>query len=104
LKFKDGVQGFGLQLEMRTVLKTADSIWREFGQELVVTETVGGTHSAGSLHYYGYAVDLRTNYFSDEEKKKVLGRMHTELPEGYDVILHSTHMHVEYDAIKSTLR
>ena len=36
----------------------------------MITETLGGEHSAGSLHYYGYAVDLRIRYFTESEKRR----------------------------------
>lgn len=103
MKFKEGVSGFGLQIEMRKALMYCDTLWKKFGQELVITSTVDGSHSAGSLHYYGYAFDCRINYFTEDQKKEIYERMIEELPGEYDVILHSTHIHVEYDAIKRTL-
>ena len=65
---KEGVLLHGLKLEMRTALMTAERIWKSFGQELVVTSALDGTHAACSLHYYGYALDFRSRYFSEKEK------------------------------------
>lgn len=89
-----------IDIRMRPVLIAADKIWRNHGQELVVTAGLDGVHSAGSLHYYGLALDFRTRYFDEatrervaEELKKAFGK--TGL--FYDVVSHSTHIHVEYD-------
>lgn len=97
MRLKKGVVMQGLQECMRPVLIAAEKIWNSYGKELVITETLGSIHSAGSWHYYGKALDLRTRYFSNgqctlivEELKKVLGY-------DYDVVMHGTHMHVEHD-------
>ena len=101
MKIKEGASLIGLKLEMRPVLIEADAIWRELGQELVITSGTDGEHSAGSLHYYGYAVDLRIRYFTQEEKYKAFSELVSALEfDGYDIYLHDTHIHVEYDAIK----
>ena len=88
-----------LKLEMRPVLIAADKVWKKHGRELVITCTGGGVHSPGSLHYYGYAIDLRTNYFGTEQVKEVARDLISELPDGFQVIVERTHIHVEYDAI-----
>lgn len=69
MQIKSGVVMSGLRLCMRPVLIFADEIWRKHDQELVITSALDGVHSAGSFHYYGFAVDFRTRYFSDVEKK-----------------------------------
>jgi hypothetical protein len=76
----------------------AEKIWREHMQELVVTSGLEGTHSAGSLHYYGYALDFRTRYFTDYEKEVVQKELQKALSydNSYRVILEKTHMHVEW--------
>ena len=102
MEIKKGVQLAGLQIEMRPVLMSADVIWRDLGRAegVTVTCTTDGVHSAGSLHPYGYAVDLRTNYFDPQQVRQAGARLRNTLPHGYDVILHSTHIHVEYDMAK----
>ena len=97
MKIKDDVIMAGLKLEMRKVLVCADNIWKDLGQELVITAALDGTHSAGSFHYYGYAVDLRSRYFSEEEKHVAASRLQSDLGDDYDVIVHSSHIHAEYD-------
>jgi len=89
----------GLQLEMRKVLIKADRIWKQKGQTLVVTSTTDGVHSPESLHPYGYAVDLRTRYFDIADHGHIAFLLERQLGNKYDVIVHKTHIHVEYDAI-----
>jgi len=97
LKIKDGVKIQGLHISMQPILKAAGHIWSQLGQELVVTCGMDGMHSAGSLHYYGRAVDLRTRYFDDSEKNVAQQALQEALGECYDVVLEDSHMHVEYD-------
>ena len=97
MEIKSGAILIGLDINIRPALVEADRIWKATGQELVVTSGLDGTHSAGSLHYYGRAVDFRTRYFSLEEREMVLAAMRASLSDDFDIILHSSHMHVEYD-------
>lgn len=101
MKIKNGVVLAGLKIEMRPVLIKADKIWKNAGQELVITAGLEGEHSAGSLHYYGDAVDLRTRYFGGDTKREVAASLKKELGSEYDVIVHKTHIHVEYDHAKN---
>ena len=100
MKIKDGVKIQGLHIGMQPVLKNAGSIWEALGEELVITCGMNGMHSAGSLHYYGRAVDLRTWYFSDKDKLEAQRLLQLALGEDYDVVLEDTHMHCEYDPPK----
>jgi len=97
MQIKEGVNIRGLNVKMRHVLRAADGIWENCGQELVVTAGLDGKHSKWSLHYYGMAVDLRSRYFSEATKKIAADALQEELGSDYDVVLHSTHIHVEYD-------
>ena len=83
---------------MRPALIGAEEIWEDHGETLVVTCGLDGTHSAGSLHYYGLALDFRTNYFSDQTKKEVARKLQEFLGDDFDVVLESTHLHVEFDS------
>ena len=100
LRIKEGVSLAGLRPEMRTALIWADKVWNQHGEELCVTCHMEGEHGVGSLHYSGYALDLRTRNFGKTEAKIVADKLRESLPEGYDVVLESNHIHVEYDAIK----
>ena len=93
-----------LQPSMRPAIKTVCNVYVEYGQkEVVVTAgnecwTVKGVwiHSPGSLHPYGLAIDIRTRVFSSEDKLIVYKALRDILkPLGFDVVMHSTHIHIE---------
>jgi len=102
MKIKEGANIQGIDIRMRPALIEAERIWKQYGQDEGVTVTSGldGTHSAGSLHYYGLAVDFRTRYWSPETAYKVYHQLKKKLREisiNFDVIFHKSHIHVEYD-------
>lgn len=104
MQIKDSsVKIHGLQIQMLPVLKNAGHIWKDMGEELVVTSARDGIHSAGSLHYYGYAVDFRSRYFSRRGVGIVANRLRDTLGSDYQVIVHSTHIHVEYEKAKDLI-
>lgn len=91
---KEGVVLAGLQIEMRPVMQQAALIWGHQGKyNLRITSGTEGSHSVGSLHPYGLALDIELPPqpgLAISELKKALGC-------GYDVILEGDHVHVEYD-------
>ena len=99
MKAKSGVKLFGLQLPMRKVQIYAEEIWKEHGQKLVITSTTDSVHSAGSLHPFGYAEDLRTFYFKRSTKRIVADKLQKKLGKNYQVIVKFNHIHVEYQKI-----
>ena len=96
MKIKQGVILSGLHPMMRRVLIEANVIWKEHGQELVVTSGLDGTHSAGSAHYYGCAMDLRTRYFTDIELSSIMIKLAQRLPTIYFIKLEKDHIHIHY--------
>jgi hypothetical protein len=101
MKLKDGVILAGLDFRMRKALIVADSVYRSYGRELVITSGLDGVHSARSLHYYGLAIDCRTNYFTDNQTiLRVAKDIQKNLPIIYNVVVELTHIHIEYDVTK----
>ena len=99
---KPGCTLNGLQIEMRPVLITAEKIFKSYGfiNGVTITSATDGVHSAGSLHYYGYALDIRTRHLRDNQKMTLVTKLRERLGYPYDVVIHKTHLHVEYDIIK----
>jgi hypothetical protein len=99
MKFKEGVNPFGIRPELMIGLIIIDNIYKNFGPELVVTSINDSKHSLTSLHYSGQAADLRTHYFTGatqvslvaEAIRDALGRN----PD-YDVVIEKDHIHFEY--------
>ena len=85
---------------MRPVLAAGEMIWRDNGFEFVITSARDGIHSAGSLHYYGLAVDIRASEawgYKYDEILALVDQLEDHLGDEYDVVLESDHIHVEYD-------
>lgn len=92
----------GLKPEMRVVLVEAEKIWKRknIKDGITITSGTDGIHSAGSLHYYGYALDLRTRYFKKEEALEISIELRNILKNKYSpfygVYYHKTHIHTQY--------
>lgn len=99
MRLKHDVVMSGLKFEMRAAMVVAEKLWAEYGEELVITSALDGTHQANSLHYFGLALDFRTRYFSDDEKLIIEDELRERLKlyQYYDVVLEDDHMHVEWD-------
>jgi len=69
-------------------------VYREHGEELVVTSTYEGDHSAGSLHYADLAFDIR---LPKAKATTIALEIQQALGEDFDVVLEPTHIHIEYD-------
>ncbi len=100
MELKEDVIMAGLDIRMRPALIEAEKIWKRYGRDegVTITSALDRVHSAGSLHYYGRALDFRTRYFTDKEKSAVFNELILFLnPLMYDIVNHSSHIHVEYD-------
>jgi len=95
MKIKEGVILNGLQPIMRLALYEADKVWLDLDKELVVTSGLDSTHSAGSKHYSGNALDFRTRYFTKGECEIAYRELKTKLGVAFKVIWEKTHIHVE---------
>ena len=94
---KVGVDISRLNREVRRALGVVGVFLQERGSELVVTSTYEGNHGAGSLHYANDAFDFRTpSWFGKLDGEKLAGK----LGGGYDVVVESDHIHVEWDPKK----
>jgi len=88
----------GLHIEMRRALIAAETVFKAHGVELVVTSGLDGEHSAGSYHYYGLAVDLRTRQIPTvAEVQQIAQELRAALGSPYDVVVEGDHLHLEYD-------
>ncbi|MFH1897405.1 MAG: hypothetical protein ABH886_04090 [Candidatus Desantisbacteria bacterium] len=83
------------------IKNTADTINKVFtdatGRSAVVTYTTNGTHSPGSKHYTGNAIDLRTRDLATYQSEEIVRTLKNNLSRDYDIIFESDHIHIEYD-------
>ncbi len=94
---KKGVSVKQLSPQIVVAIVVADSVYKEFGKELVITSVCDGRHRKASLHYSGNAIDLRTRYFGRATAIKVAQALVDKLTIDYDVVLEDDHIHIEYD-------
>lgn len=118
MKFKEGVELFKRSLSSSSLggaimivvkPKTIEgmyaiaNVYKSLGKELTVTSVCDGKHKAGSKHYEGYAFDCRTwknstgVQMSLREKEALANACRESLGEDWDVVVESTHLHIEYD-------
>jgi hypothetical protein len=103
MKLKRGVKIQGLDPRMRVALVIAGQVYRKYGKELVVTSALDGSHTAGSLHWFGQAVDLRIRFWPRKTATKVRDEIEKRLYKVsglFDVILESDHIHLELDDLE----
>jgi len=93
--FKQGVCG-ELVPEAAEGLRQCAKFWAlEDQDQMVVTSIREGTHGYASFHPSGRAFDLR--FPVNVNIKQFVERLKKHLGADFDVVLESTHIHVEYD-------
>ena len=97
LRIKESVDLRNLQLVMTNALFTLADLFTARGYILTVTAGQDGVHMEGSLHYRGYAVDLRSRDIPEDQRAGLLAAMKETLGPKFDIILEGDHFHVEYD-------
>ena len=98
LSYKLGVKLFGIKNEILAALQVAESIYDHYGIPCVVTSCTDSTHSKGSRHYIGQAIDIRTrNITSKAMLSKIVAGIKSALTGEFDVVLESDHLHIELD-------
>lgn len=96
LSLKKGVRINGLKPEMGLGVQIVASVFAGQGKQAVITCGIDGKHSRGSKHYSGDATDWRTRHLTTSEKDRIALECKDCLGDDFDVVLESTHLHVEY--------
>ena len=100
MKIKQGASLNGLKIVMRKALITAEATYNYYNKDLIITSGTDGEHSAGSLHYYGYAIDIRTRHLTQSEERDIYTEIKDCLQwQGFTVVLEKTHIHIEFTQI-----
>ena len=92
----------GLRPEMSIAFTICAEVFRDNGSDCVITAGIDGSHSRGSIHYKGLAVDLRAHHIPDEDRAPILDALRKNLGDDFDVLLENdttpnVHYHVEFD-------
>lgn len=102
-KIKDEVSVSGLKPEIIIAWNIADQIYEQLDiPECVLTSGTDGVHKTGSLHYNGYAIDIRTRNFPNGGTNSALvylvcNELKNRLGSQYDIVKESHHIHIEFD-------
>lgn len=96
MRLKQGVRIQGIRPELLLAILIADRAYTAKGGVLVITSICDGKHSATSLHYTGCAFDCRTKSISKEQATMIMSYLKGALPNDFDIVLESTHIHIEY--------
>lgn len=107
MTLKQGVKIEGIKPECIVGLMIVDRYFAEHKVDFVVTSVKDGKHGENSLHYGGYAFDVRLRHFdgvvgSISTEDKLLAMAYSKdlrerLGGLFDVVVESDHIHIEYD-------
>ena len=98
IKIKNGADVRGLKDEIWDIVYETNKLYEQYGVDCVITSGLDGKHSKTSLHYLGYAVDIRIRNLKREGQAEYIVDKHKDLHDKlYDIILEKTHIHIEYD-------
>jgi len=101
LFMKPGVRITGMRPEILLAAVAAERVYEEAGHDLTITACVDGRHMAGSLHYAGAAIDVRTRDLPAADLPKLIARIKTCLADDFDVLVEADHVHIEFQPKQS---
>ena len=98
MKLKDGVRMSGVQQETVVAMMIANHVFiQQKKTQMVITSVMDGKHMPNSLHYTGFAFDIRTRDLIVRDILTHVKEIRAALGKEYDVVLESDHIHIEYD-------
>tara|TARA_Y100000310_G_scaffold312514_1_gene359886 strand:- start:1701 stop:2024 length:324 start_codon:yes stop_codon:yes gene_type:complete len=71
--------------------------WSACEREAIITSAVDRKHKRGSKHYSGQAIDLRSGDLDAAQIANLAELLINALGDEFDVVVESTHIHIEYD-------
>ena len=95
MEIKAGVEILGIKPELLFGMMAAESVFKRYNSELIITEVTGGKHSPTSRHYIGHSFDCR-RWHIDDKIDLVVKALKSALGENFFVLLEKTHIHVSY--------
>ena len=95
--FKSDVLISGIKPELVLGILTAYAVWSEHSERFTITSILDSKHKDGSLHYSGLAFDIRVFDLKRATPFNMASALYARLPAGFQVILESDHIHVEFD-------
>lgn len=97
LKIKENVNLVGLQPQMIIAAISANDFCNTVAKvDCVITSALDAKHSDTSLHFAGFALDIRTREMSETMQNMFRNAMEQSLGTQYDVLLEGDHLHIEF--------
>ena len=96
LFLKAGVRIAGMRPEILLAAVAAERCTKKRGTTSRSRPAWTATHMAGSLHYAGAAIDVRTRDIALADVQKLIARIKTCLGDDFDVMLEVDHVHIEF--------
>jgi len=96
MQFKDGVKINGIKPELTLAIIIADGVYKDHNYSLVITSVTDSKHSRTSLHYVGFAFDLRIRNIPKKELLLIQKDLQDALTDEFDVVLEKDHFHIEF--------
>jgi len=94
LKFSTSIKKISTQILLALII--ANEIYANKGINMVITSVSDSVHSKTSLHYSGFACDLRTNGISITIINSIVDEIKLRLTKEFDIIFEVDHIHIEY--------
>ena len=96
LRIKQGVSILGLKPEALLGIVICSQVFKAFELDCILTSVVDSKHGRGSLHYVGFAFDLRSKHVPSGDLSSITVSLKRALGKEFDVILEGNHFHIEY--------
>ncbi len=98
ISIKVGAKIEGSKPEIILAIVIVSKVLEKYTVETVITELTGGEHMEGSLHYSGYAVDIRSRDISPELMQVISTEIKNALGNDFDVVVEEnpSHIHIEF--------
>ena len=96
MRLKKGVKIFGVKPEIVLAINIVNEIFERMDLMLTITSIRDGTHSRTSLHYAGYAFDIRCNDLKPSSLNLIIGMIRDSLTDEFDIVLEPDHIHIEF--------
>lgn len=97
--FKPGVKINGIKPELVFANQVVSSVFHHFGYSCQCTSGLEGKHSKKSKHYTGYGADYGIKHVKPDDVEKVYNMICEQLTDEFDIVLETTHIHVEFDPV-----
>ncbi len=86
----------GLKPEITCTISIIKDVADELELDVILSSAIDRTHSRGSLHYVGLAIDIYWERFTQFDGDEFRVNLKEQIGVHYDVVLEGDHVHVEY--------